>query len=253
MPTAIITGASNGIGRELSLECARAGYDLVLIARNRQRLEAVSAQAGGRQVRVIEMDLTRAEAPAEVLAAVSDLLPEIEILINNAGVGLRGLFHELDPERQLDIVRLNIYALTALTRLILPSMVARRGGRVLNVASTAAFQPGPLMAVYYASKAYVLSLSEALHNELRATGVTVTALCPGPTATGFEGVAGMSGTRLFRSGNVMDPATVARAGFRAMMKGRPLIVTGGRNRFMAFMTRFAPIQTTAAIARRLQE
>jgi uncharacterized protein len=148
---------------------------------------------------------------------------------------------------------LNVNALTHLTRLFLPDMLVRRRGRVMNVASTAAFQPGPLMAVYYATKAYVLSLSEALHYELRGTGVTITTLCPGPTETPFKAKSGMGKTRIFNSPNVMDPREVAEAGFRAMMQGQHVIVPGTMNRLMAFGTRFVSRQTAAGIARKLNE
>jgi uncharacterized protein len=256
MATALITGASTGIGRELSRICARAGYDLALVARNEAQLNELAAQLHretGRRSRIVAKDLSRVTAPTEVFDATKDLLPEIELLINNAGIGMLGHFAELDADRQMQMLQLNVNALTHMTRLFVPSMLARGKGRILNVASTAAFQPGPLMAVYYASKAYVLSLSEALHNELQGRGVTVTALCPGPTRTEFQRRAGMESTRLFTSFSVMDSGSVARAGFDAMMAGRPLAIPGAINRITAFMTRFAPIQLAAAIARSMQE
>jgi short-subunit dehydrogenase len=256
MAVAVITGASTGIGRDLSYLCAEAGYDLVIIARNESQLEELAAairSRTGRSVSVLPKDLARVTATAEILQAIEPVLRDVEILINNAAVGLFGFFAELDAEQQMQMLRLNVDALTHLTRLLLPSMIARGRGRILNVASTAAFQPGPLMAVYYASKAYVLSLSEALHNELRGRGVSVTALCPGPTATEFQRRAGMGRSLMFRTGNVMDSGAVARAGFSAMMRGKPLVIPGLLNRLVAFSTRLAPRQVTAAIARRLQE
>jgi short-subunit dehydrogenase len=253
---AVITGASTGIGRELALVCAGAGYDVVLIARNAQALETLAAEIGsnnGTVVRVLPADLSIAGAPGEILRTLQDILPDVEILINNAGFGLRGFFSTLDTARQMEMIQVNISALTHLTRLFLPSLLARGKGRILNVASTAAFQPGPLMTVYYATKAYVLSFSEALHNEVRDRGVTVTTLCPGPTATEFQERAGMSGTKLFGGGRVMDAKSVARIGFDAMMAGRPAVIAGRLNAFVAFMTRFVPRQFAANLARRLQE
>jgi uncharacterized protein len=254
MPTALITGASTGIGRDLAFECARAGYDLAVVARNRNQLESLAAAVGsetGRHVLVISEDLTRPEAPAHIREALRDCA--VDVLINNAGIGLRGMFHELPADKQMAMLQLNVNALTHLTRLFLPAMVERRKGHVMNVASTAAFQPGPLMAVYYASKAYVLSLSEALHHELRECGVIVTALCPGPTETEFGARAEMGGTRLFESENIMSSAEVARAGFQAMMAGKPAVIPGRRNAVIAFATRFVPRQVAAGLARKLQE
>jgi uncharacterized protein len=250
MPTALVTGASVGIGRELAKLCARDGYDLVLIARSRPQLQSLAAELRS-AVRIIPADLSLGPAPREIFDQLAGM--PIDVLINNAGFGLLGKFWELDPRQQVDMVQVNITALTELTRLFLPGMIERRRGRVLNVASTAAFQPGPLMAVYYASKAYVLSFSEAIHNECRGTGVTVTALCPGPTRTEFQRRAGASTAKLFDSGRVMDAATVAQIGWSATKKGKPLAIAGGMNAAMAFLTRFAPIQLTASMARKFQE
>jgi short-subunit dehydrogenase len=251
MGFALVTGASTGIGRELALLCAQAGYDLALTARNEEALRTLAAEAG-RKTRIIPADLSRAKAPEEIFLAVQDILPDIEILINNAGFGLRGFFDQLDTAQQMEMLQVNVAALTHLTRLFLPSMIARGNCRILNVASIAAFQPGPLAAVYYATKSYVLSLSEALHNELKDRGVTVTALCPGPTDTEFQKRAGLSDTKLFQAG-VMDAKTVAKIGFDAMMAGKSSVIAGGKNALLAFSTRFAPRQVTAAIARSMQE
>jgi short-subunit dehydrogenase len=252
MPYAIITGASAGIGRELALFCAEAGYDLVLIARNEAALRELAAGTG-RKARILAIDLARQSAPEEIFAAVRDVLPETEILINNAGFGLCGYFDQMDVNGVMEMIQVNVTALTHLTRLFLPGMIARGSGRILNVASTAAFQPGPLMAVYYATKAYVLSFSEALQNELRGRGVTVTTLCPGPTVTEFQKRAGISSTRLFASGRTMDAKTVADIGFKAMMAGRSTVTAGTLNAIGAFLTRFVPRSLTAALARKLQE
>jgi uncharacterized protein len=253
MPLAVITGASTGIGRELALICARDGYDLVLIARSQSVLEQLASDiyaSTGRTARVIAKDLSHPSASTEVFYQLNNSDPHVDALINNAGFGLVGRFWELDTNEQVEMINLNILALTHLTRLLLPAMIARRQGRVLNVASTAAFQPGPLMTVYYASKAYVVSFSEALHNECRGTGVTVTVLCPGPTKTEFQRRAHATTTKLFESGRVMDASTVARIGFDAMQSGKPMAIAGRMNAAMAFLTRFAPIQFTASMARR---
>ncbi|MBV8897803.1 MAG: SDR family oxidoreductase [Acidobacteriaceae bacterium] len=256
MPFAVITGASTGIGRELADLAARDGYDLVLVARSDSVLQAVAAdlrQKWKRNVTVIAKDLAHPAAASEVFRALSDAALEVEVLVNNAGFGLLGKFWELDEREQIDMVQLNVTALTHLTRLFLPQLIARRRGMIMNVASTAAFQPGPLMSVYYATKAYVVSFSEAIHNEARDYGVTVTCVCPGPTKTEFDKRAGTGNTKLFASGNVMTARQVAEIGWKAMKRGKPLVVTGALNALTAFLTRFAPIQFTASMARKMQE
>ena len=256
MPAAVITGASTGIGREFAHLCAREGYDVALIARSQPELESLASEirnSTGRDAWVIAKDLSLASAPAEIFHQVNGLAVPIEVLINNAGFGLLGRFWELDDSQQVNMIQVNITALTHLTHLFLPAMIQRRRGRILNVASTAAFQPGPLMSVYYATKAYVVSFSEAIHNECRDFGVTVTCLCPGPTRTEFQKRAGANAKKLFSSGRVMDAAIVARIGVAAMNAGKPLAIAGRMNAVMAFLTRFAPIQFTASMARRFQE
>jgi short-subunit dehydrogenase len=177
---------------------------------------------------------------------------DIEILVNNAGFAMRGPFAAADPDTQRRLVQVNVTALTQLTRFILPAMLARRRGKILNVASTAAFQPGPLMAVYYASKAYVLSFSEALAREVRGSGVTVTALCPGLTRTGFADRARLGGARLVRLGQ-MEASTVAEAGFRGLMRGKRVVIPGLRHRIGATLARWAPPGITAELVMRLHE
>jgi short-subunit dehydrogenase len=177
----------------------------------------------------------------------------VEVIINNAGFGMLGKFWELDATEQMEMVQLNMNALTMLTRLFLPDMIAKRKGRILNVASTAAFQPGPLMAVYFATKSYVVSLSEALHNEARDFGVTVTCLCPGPTVTEFDKRAKMTNTNLFKEGNAMDAKTVAKIGWDAMVARKPLVVAGRKNALLAFLVRFIPMNVAANMARKFQE
>lgn len=256
VPAAIITGASTGIGREFARICARHGYNVVLIARSQAQLENLANEIRentNRTAVVLASDLANPAAPQEIFEQIARLNLHPEILINNAGFGLVGRCWELDEMEQVRMVQVNVTALTHLTRLFLPGFIARRRGRILNVASTAAFQPGPLMSVYYATKAYVVSFSEAIHNEARDYGVTVTCLCPGPTRTEFQQRAGANKTKLFDNGRAMDAAKVAEIGFAAMEKGKPLAIAGRMNALMAFLTRFAPIQFTAAMARRFQE
>lgn len=256
MPAALITGASTGIGRELADLAARDGYDVILVARSETLLESVAAdlrQKWNRTVFVVAKDLTRREAAQELFEDVQRHGVALEVLVNNAGFGLLGKFWELDANEQVAIVQLNVEALTALTRLFLPKLIEQRRGMIMNVASTAAFQPGPLMSVYYATKAYVLSFSEAVHNEAKEFGVTVTCLCPGPTSTEFDKRAGMGKSKLFKSGKTMGARTVAEIGWNGMKRGKPLVITGRLNALMAFLTRFAPLQFTAKMARRMQE
>jgi short-subunit dehydrogenase len=256
MPAALITGASTGIGREFAYLCAHSGYDVVLTARSQSRLEELAAdvrQRTGRKAFPLPIDLADPVSPRQLYKQVASLEVAVEVLINNAGFGLVGRFWELDEGEQMQMVQLNMGALTHLTRLFLPDFIARRRGYILNVASTAAFQPGPLMSVYYASKAYVVSFSEALHNEARDHGVKVTCLCPGPTQTEFDKRSGASGTKLFKDGKAMSALAVAQIGWDALQAGKPLVVAGGLNALMAFLTRFAPRQLAASIARSMQE
>lgn len=255
-PVALITGASGGIGLELARLCAKGGHDVILVARNREKLdEAAKYLAGmyGIRAEVIAADLKDPEAPHAIMGQVGQSGLEVDVLVNNAGFGDWGLFGRAELQRQLDMLQVNIIALTTLTRLVLPRMVSRRAGRILNVASTAAFAPGPLMAVYYASKAYVLSFSEALSNEFKGTGITVTALCPGPTRTAFAQEAGMTNSNLFAGPNVMDAAAVATAGYQAMMLGRAVVVPGIANKILIQSIRLSPRFLTRAITRWFQE
>ena len=254
--TALVTGGSGGIGLELAKVLARNGFDLVLVARKRDTLEAAAGQLEGKfdvKAHVFAADLRRREAPEAIFDFLLNENIPIEVLVNNAGFGLGGEFSETELRLELEMIQVNIAALTHLTKLFLPAMIKRRSGRVLNVASTAAFQPGPLMAVYYATKAYVLSFSEALAEELRNTGVTVTALCPGPTQTDFAESAQISTSRLFTTFGIADAADVAKYGFDAMMHGKRLAIPGIRNKIVAQANRFAPRALTAKIARIAQE
>jgi short-subunit dehydrogenase len=256
MPFALITGASAGIGREFAQLYAAEGYDLVLVARDRDRLDTLASEIRAkhqRTVYVVAKDLSEREAVVEIFREISNAAIDVDALVNNAGFGLLGYFWEADAAATMRMVYVNIAALTELTHLFLPAMIKRRRGHVLNIASTAAFQPGPLMAVYFASKAYVVSFSQALYNEARNFGVTVTALCPGATRTEFAERAGMTGTRLFKSAPGMSAAEVARIGYHAVRAGKPLVVAGLLNRLMAFSTRLIPAQLAGSIARKLQE
>jgi len=250
--TALVTGASSGIGAELARLCAGDGYDLILVARRTGRLEELASSltaAHGVKARSVAADLSLPGAPEAILEAVRGT--PIDILINNAGIGLRGTFAEGDWGRQSALMQVNMLAPVHLARLLLPEMQRRHSGRILNVASTAAFVPGPFMALYYASKAFLLSFSEAVANELKGSGVTATVLCPGPTTTEFFEAAGIADSNLLRGGNVMDAAEVARIGYRAMMAGKMEVIAGARNRWMMRGVRLVPRATVAEITRRL--
>ncbi len=254
MATTLITGASGGLGEEFARLCAADGNNLVLVARSKEKLEALGKELEGKhhiRVTVLSHDLSLADAVRKLTLELKEKNIEPDILINNAGFGAYGLFHETGYEQEKNLIAVNVAALTELTKRLLPSMVRRGSGKILNIASTAAFQPGPLMAVYYASKAYVMHFSLALSEELKGTGITVSCLCPGPTKTGFETHANLGNSRLFRLGS-MNAATVATIGYKAMKGGKPLIVAGLRNRFGAFMTRFIPKMLAAKIAKSVQ-
>lgn len=256
MPLALITGASTGLGKEFALLAARDGYDLIITARNQAQLDILAGevrQSTGRSVVVIASDLACPGAARELAEEVFRRELSPDLLVNNAGFGLLGNFWELDADEQSRMVHLNVTAVVELTRLLLPAMISRRSGSVLNVASTAAFQPGPLMAVYYATKAFIVSFSHAIENEVRPFGIRVTCLCPGPTKTEFADRAKMNATKLFSSGLAMSARDVAEIGLRAVRRGRPLVFAGRMNAIGAFLTRFAPIRTTAAFARRIQQ
>lgn len=256
MGTALVTGASRGIGLELVKVLARNGHDVVITARSMDALEALAGHVEGKygvKVTVIPLDLSQDDAPAALFSAMRDAGVEIDILVNNAGFGQGGQFAETDIVREKAMIGLNITALTHLTKLFMPGMLARRRGRIMNVASTAGFQPGPLMSVYYASKAYVISFSEAVAEELRGTGVTVTTFCPGPTATNFANVAGLSNSRLFRTGGVARADKTAELAYSAMMAGKRIAIPGFRNNLLAQGNRIAPRALATRIAKFVQE
>jgi short-subunit dehydrogenase len=240
--TALVTGASSGLGAELAWLFAADGHDVVLVARRRDKLEELAAgiekKRGVRTV-VLAQDLTDPGAPERIAGELGKRQLDVEFLVNNAGFGTTGAFADLDPRRELEMVQVNVAALVQLTRLLLPGMVARRSGRILNIGSTAGFAPGPFMAGYYASKAFVNSFTEALGYELHGTGVTATVSCPGATATEFAAVAGNDKSRLFQMGTMSAPA-VAQHAYRAMMQGRPMAIPGARNKLLMQSLRFSP-------------
>jgi len=253
--TALITGASGGIGYELALLFARDGFDCILVARNEDKLRELAARLEREhrvKTMVIGKDLSKLTAVEEIYEEVTAAGLAVDVLVNNAGFPVFGPFVETDPKIELELLQVNVVALTALTKLFLKGMVERRAGRILNLASTAAFLPGPLMAVYYASKAYVLSFSQALDNELHGTGVTVTALCPGPTRTGFQKRGVMEDSRLVQ-GSIADAASVALAGYRALMAGKTVVIPGFSNKLVPWVVRFSTRGAVTRVVRRMQE
>lgn len=232
--TALITGASAGIGYELSKLFAADNYDLILVARDSNRLARVAKELEASfacRVAVLPKDLTVTRSPDEIFEQLQNNAVEIDVLVNNAGVGARGALHESDTQKMLDMIQLNVVALVHLTRLVLPGMVQRGTGRILNVSSVAAYQPGPFKAIYNASKAFVTFFSEAVSTELKGTGVTLTTLAPGPTVTEFHERAGMQRSKLAnKAGLVMTAAQVAKIGYDATMSGKRTVITGLRNR-----------------------
>jgi len=247
----LITGASTGIGRELAKIFAADKFNLVLVARNETKLKQVADELlaqHGVETKILVHDLSLPTAPQQIFSALRDT--PISILVNNAGFGWRGTFAECDlAGNALPMMHVNMDSLVALTRLFLPAMLARKNGRILNVASTAAFQPGPFTNIYFATKAFVLSFSIALSEELAGTGVTATALCPGSTKTEFFERAQMKDMR--RDNLLMDPAIVAQSGYRGLMRGKRVVIPGSMNAIMALLTRFVPTSLTNKIVRRL--
>ena len=255
--TALVTGATRGIGLEMSRVLAAEGWDLVLVARNEDELATRAEELEGDDrfaARIVAGDLSRPGEPRRIAQELKEARIEIHALVNNAGFGTYGPFAEQDLEGELEMIRVNAEAVTALTGLFLPGMLARGGGRILQVASTAAFQPGPLMATYYATKAFVLHFSEALAEELSGSGVTVTVLCPGPTRTSFQERAEMEESGLVQGLlPMMTPERVARAGYRGMMSGKRLVVPGIMNKLGVFSTRLAPRGLVAKLVGKVME
>ena len=246
--TAVVTGASTGIGYELAKVLAREGYQLLLVARGEARLKKVAEELG--KAEILAVDLGKSGAAVAVHEAVKGM--DVEILVNNAGFGTYGRFLETDVESELEMLQLNMVALTHLTKLFVADLAKRGGGRILNVASTAAFQPGPGMACYFATKAYVLSLSEALAHELKSKGITVTALCPGATRSEFQSRANMHSSRLVKNG-MMEPSVVAEIGYRALMSGKTVVVPGYANRMLARSVGFLPRGWVTSVSARMMD
>ena len=256
MATALITGASNGIGLELARIHASKGDDLVLVARNKARLNELKAELE-QQYKVtvynIDKDLSLPNAAQEVYDTTKKQNIQIDYLINNAGFGDFGMFTETDWNKELQMINLNITTLTQFTKLYLKEMAKRGSGKIMNVASTAAFQSGPTMAVYYATKAYVLSFSEAIANEVSDKGVTVTTLCPGATESGFQAAAAMEESALVKGKKLPTSKEVAEYGYKAMMKGKTVAIHGLMNYIMANSIRFLPRALVVKVTRKIQD
>ena len=253
--TAFITGASSGIGLELAHLFARDGYRLVLLARNRNTLRQIGDDLQARYsvtVRIAPKDLAHPATPTELYQELQEAGVVLDVLVNNAGFGLSGAFQTTDWNMENEMMQVNMVAATHLTKLFLPQIRAREG-KIMNVASTAAFQPGPFMSVYYASKAYLLSFSEALAEELEGSGVTVTCLCPGPVKTNFQRRAYLEGSAMVNSLLLVDVRDVARLGYEGMMRGKRLVIPGWKNRAGVELLRISPRAVVTKVVRRLQE
>ncbi|MGD0337440.1 MAG: SDR family oxidoreductase [Bacteroidota bacterium] len=252
----LVTGASTGIGYELCKLFAHDRYDLVIVARDGKRLSQVASelcQEYGIGVYSIPCDLSVSSAAVTLYKKLKQKELTVDILVNNAGFGLSGSFSKTSLKDELAMIQVNITSLTHLTKLVLPGMIARKSGKILNVASTAAFQPGPLMAVYYATKAYVLLFSEALAREIQGTGITVSVLCPGPTRTQFQQRARIGQSRIIDTKLIMDATTVATAGYRGLMKGKTIIIPGLSNKISSQAHRLLPRKLVSKIVYTIQK
>ncbi|WP_206099727.1 SDR family NAD(P)-dependent oxidoreductase [Longirhabdus pacifica] len=255
MEYALITGASSGIGLELAKLFAQNGHHLILVARREDKLHALAKHITKHHpidVQIIKKDLAETHAAVDIYDHCKEQNLVVHTLVNNAGVGSYGLFHESDLSSQLQMIHVNISSLTALTRLFIPEMIKRKQGKVLNVASTAAFQPCPFMAVYSATKSYVLSFSEAIGNELKNSGVTVTALCPGFTETEFGKRDGLQGVDVNKK-YMMSASTVAKLGYRGLLRGKSTVITGTMNNVIVQANRLAPRRAAVNISRKVLE
>jgi short-subunit dehydrogenase len=253
--TALITGASSGIGKALATEFAKNGYDVILAARSVNKMQALADSLKTRfgvQATVIAADLQTDSGAAQLHADVKARGFVINALVNNAGYGLYGEFHHSELQPELAMMQLNMNTVVVLSKLFMPDLLATQG-KILNTASTAAFQPGPYMAVYYATKAFVLSFSEAIAAELEGTGVTVTALCPGPTASGFQDKAEMHASALVKGKKLPTAEEVATAGYRAMQRGRRVFIPGTMNWLMAQSPRFTPRNIVTGIVKAMSK
>lgn len=254
--TALITGAASGIGYELAYIFAAHNYNLVLVDRIELKLKEVAIkfqEEFGIFVTTIVKDLSFSTSPQEIFQELQAINIRVDVLVNNAGFGIYGLFHQTDLTAELEMLQVNMVCLTHLTKLFLKDMVKQGYGKILNVSSAAAFQPGPLMAVYFATKAYILSFSEAIANELEGTGVTVTVLCPGSTESAFHERTGMADSKLMKGKRMMDAATVAQIGYAALMKGQTIVIPGVINQILAKSVRFTPRKLVTKIVRNMQE
>ncbi len=254
--TALITGATSGIGLEMAKIFAQNKINLLLVARNENKLKILADElqrTNGIQVKVIAKNLSVAESAKDIYEYCKNASIQVKYLVNNAGFGDYGAFYKLDLERQIQMINLNIITLTSLTHLFLPEMLRKKSGKVLNVASIAAVLPGPLMAVYYATKAYVLHFSEAIANELSETGVTVTCLCPGGTETNFFKEANAGESSFAKGKTFVSPQKVAKYGFESMMKGKQVAIHGMMNYLMVNSVRFFPRNMVTKVSRKMSE
>jgi short-subunit dehydrogenase len=256
MKTALITGASSGIGYELAKLFAEDKHNLVLVARREKQLNELAGdlQKGhGIKTKIIAKDLSKPNSAQEICDILDRERIAIDFLVNNAGFGDFCLFHQTDWNKMEQMINLNVLTLTHLTRLLVNPMISRKSGRILNLASTASFQPGPTMAVYCATKAYVLSFSEAIANELKGTGVTVTALCPGATESGFQKGAVLEKSKFVKGKKLASAESVAGFGYKALMKGKPVAIHGIQNWILANSVRFTPRKMVTAVTHYLLE
>ncbi|NRD24600.1 SDR family oxidoreductase [Winogradskyella litoriviva] len=252
--TALVTGAASGLGYELALLLAEDNYNLILIDINAKKLEEARKNILKNyqpEITLMVKDLSIVNIAEEIFNEISDI--EIEVVINNAGFGLFGTFCDTDWERESKMLNLHILTSTHLLKLLLPDMVKRGSGKILNLSSLAAFQPGPLMALYYASKGYILSFSEAISNELKGTGVTVTALCPGPTKTEFQNVVSEDTSENKIAFNMACPKEVALYGYNAMNRGKVVAIPGTINKFLSVLPRILTRNRTTKIVRKIQD
>lgn len=252
--TALVTGAASGLGYEFAVLLAKDSYNLILIDIDAEKLKATKNEIEEQfqiDMKILVKDLSKAEIANDIYKEIKNA--PIDVLINNAGFGLFGTFSNTDWQRESAMLHLHIMTTTHLTKLLLTEMVERGRGKILNISSLAAFQPGPLMAIYYASKAYILSFSEAIANELKGTGVTVTVLCPGQTKTSFQQVVSEENCDNKISFNMACPVQVAKYGYDAMMQGKTVVVPGFFNKFLSRLPRLMPRKTSASIVRKIQE
>jgi uncharacterized protein len=254
--TALITGAANGIGYEFAQLFARDGYSLVLVDKNEQKLADVITEFKDKfnvLVTGVTKDLSLPTSPLEIYDQMQEASIKIDVLVNNAGFGKLGFFTDSNVTSDLEMLQVNLVCLTHLTKLFLPDMVKRGEGKILNVSSTAAFQPGPLMAIYFATKSYILSFSEAIANELEGTGVTVTVLCPGPTHSAFHQTTGMAEIQIAQGTKMMDAATVAKIGYHGLMANKTVVIPGVKNQILAKIVSFIPRSLVTKFVRSTQE